>query len=180
MTTATGFPSVAELNKSLAHVVLLKEHTLTVTDLPQNIKDKLRAFNMQIKSYEKTPSYNRIESLKKMSVVLADLIQTEVIEKDIPDDEPAASANPASTLSATPAGSASSNEPLPKPSEPVPGMKDHVPAPDTKSEFMTKLEKDGRIYHDDLKRMMNKRNLGDNEEHEGVKLVRRVAFYYKQ
>ena len=66
----------------LAHEDLLAEEKISAEDLPKKIRDKIQGFNLQKKKFEKSPTEKLANSLKISSVEIADMIQTEVVEKN--------------------------------------------------------------------------------------------------
>ena len=77
----------------LAHEDLLAEEKISAEDLPKKIRDKIQGFNLQKKKFEKSPTEKLANSLKISSVEIADMIQTEVVEKNAaPAPTPAAAA----------------------------------------------------------------------------------------
>jgi len=82
--TATEGKKTKEL--VFAHIELMNEEGIKEADLPKEIRQKIRGFNMQIPRYNKKPTENLFNSLQKQTVQIADMIQ-DWMEKDIKEEE---------------------------------------------------------------------------------------------
>lgn len=151
------------------HEQILKEEGIDWKKLPQKIKQQIGAFNMQNARYGETPNEKQKQSLTTISVKIADMIQDEIESGTAPTGvaTPPAPPKPAQAEPNTPPAPA-----------PVNGMHNAPPKSDLKAEIQKHIDRDGRIYHIDLKRLLNKRELDDKVEVEGVTLERSWAFYY--
>lgn len=68
------------------HITVMEEEGLTIGQLPNEIKSKIKAFNAQKGKYDKNPTDNLLNSLKTLSVKIADSIQS-FVEQDLDDDD---------------------------------------------------------------------------------------------
>jgi len=149
-----------------AHQEALTDNNLTKEDLPSNIKQKFGMFAMKEGAYRKNPTQKNLDAAKVQSVKIADMIQ-DWVEKDLPDE--------------TPTPQPIENQPIvnqPPTDAPINGLKEESDGTSLKDTITRLLQKDGKIYHDDLKKIMGKRNLEDKVEVEGMVLERSWAFYY--
>ena len=156
------------------HISLIEENSIDIKTLPQITQKRITAFKMQLANYEKSPTENKENSMMAQSVKIADEIQ-DFIENGLPSDdgkEPVAAPVVPTAVEPTPTPS-----PV-EPAKPIVNGLTNVPTDSDLKEAITKaLDKEGRIYHVDLKRILKKRDLDDTIEIDGMKLTRSWGYY---
>ncbi len=81
----------------LAHEELIEEEKIAVADLPKEVKNKIQGFKILKGKFDKNPTEKLENSLTIMSVEIADMIQTLVVEKGLKEETPLVTGTPAST-----------------------------------------------------------------------------------
>jgi len=76
-----------ENNLELHHEELLESEDMSVKDLPSNLQQQIRGFNLQKKKYEENPVENQKFRLTRLSLELAEKIQNYIDKMDDEDDE---------------------------------------------------------------------------------------------
>jgi hypothetical protein len=170
MTTTAA--DLKEQLKDLPHMQAMADNNLTEADLPGPIKMKMGPLKMQLVRFEKNqnPTKAQLDGLIALSVKVADAIQTWAEERS--------GAKPAAAASQTPPEPPTNPDDGKNAPPNLPGVVGAPASYPLREAVMAHIDKGGRIYHDDLKKILKKRSLADREEVEGVVLVRRVAFYY--
>lgn len=151
------------------YLEVMKQNNLAEDDLPHKIGKKINTFRMQAGIYDKAPSQSKYESLKIQSITIADEIQN-FVERGFPE----ASVEP--LVDTPPAGT-------PPPVTPSPATPPVVtpPAANEKQQWeaiKAYLDKEGRIYVDDLKQVLGAKRLADVLTVDGNVLERSFSFYY--
>jgi len=170
MTTTAA--DLKEQLKDLPHMQAMADNNLTEADLPGPIKMKMGPLKMQLVRFEKNqnPTKAQLDGLIALSVKVADAIQTWAEERS--------GAKPVAAASQTPPEPPTNPDDGKNAPPNLPGVVGAPASYPLREAVMAHIDKGGRIYHDDLKKILKKRSLADREEVEGVVLVRRVAFYY--
>lgn len=101
--------------ESFPHFKLIKEEGLDIAKLPKEIIMRMNMWKASWVQYERTKSAKTLNTLKRQSVQIADMVQTQVVEKDAPE-EAAASGASQSNSESQPQGSA---EPVKDKEEPL-------------------------------------------------------------
>lgn len=155
------------------HLQAIEDNQIDPNNLPVDIKKKITAFKMQFSMYEKSPTENKVQSLKMQSLKIADMIQ-DYVEKDLPNG----GAEPITPNAETPKP-VEVPKPVenPEPNPPINGKTDAPTDSDLKAEITKALDRDNRIYHVDLKRIMKKRDLDDVITIDGMVLTRSWGYY---
>lgn len=76
-----------ENNLELHHEELLESEDMSVKDLPSNLQQQIRGFNLQKKKYEENPVENQKFRLTRLSLELAEKIQNYIDKMDDEDEE---------------------------------------------------------------------------------------------
>jgi len=63
------------MSLELAHEEIIREESLSIADLPKAIRQSIQGVNMQIAKYRKTPTPALANTIKSVSVRIADEIQ---------------------------------------------------------------------------------------------------------
>lgn len=153
----------------LPHEQALQRTGLTEQDLPKEIKKEIQGLKGVQRMYSNKKSDNATKSINLMSFKIGNMI-LDYAERDFADGQSA----PAS----------SEPQPPVEPSQPqapvVNGLDNSPTESDLKEAIIKAIAKEGgnRVYADDLKRIMGKRNIPDTVEVDGMRLVRSWAFYY--
>ena len=63
------------MSLELAHEEIISEENISVVDLPKSIRQSIQGVNMQIAKYRKTPTPALANTIKSVSVRIADEIQ---------------------------------------------------------------------------------------------------------
>lgn len=152
----------------LPHAKVMREENLTRKDLPAQFNKMFSDFGLQAARYEKHPSKGTLDGVKRMSIRLGDAIQTWLENKD---DAPGAAA-------------ADTDEKNKNEAPATPESKTKKPAnvPTLNGSFSPeereKLKSNGKIYHDDLKKIVKQKSLPDKFIFDGIEFERSVANYY--
>jgi hypothetical protein len=75
-----------ENNLELHHEELLESEDMSVKDLPSNLQQQIRGFNLQKKKYEQNPVENQKFRLTRLSLELAEKIQNYIDKMDDEDE----------------------------------------------------------------------------------------------
>lgn len=82
-----------ELVVRVVHQDVIAEESINVNDLPAEIKNKIKAFNLQMGRFKSKPTEQAVAALEQKSLSIADDIQT-WLERDLEDEETPPAPNP--------------------------------------------------------------------------------------
>lgn len=155
--------------KKYPHQEALEDNNIQLRDVPEVIRKKVYLWNARYKNFEENPKQKTQQGLIKDSIQLADMIQNFAEEK---------ATNPLPATDSAPTQTNALNSVLPTPETTIAGIVDAPSNNDLKSSIQTYLSKEGRIYVDDLKKILSQRSLPDRVEVGDLVLNRSFAFYY--
>lgn len=167
--TTNELPTIEQV--SWPHLQALEDNQIDPQALPQAIRGKIGVFQGHSSIYRQKPSKARLDSIKKLSVQIADMIQ-DFAERELPED--------------TNTGETGSNKPenngnQPAPNVQIPGVISDNGGSNQREGIMAVLNRDKRIYYLDLKKIMgHKGELPDVVTVDGLVLERSWSYYYQK